>query len=170
MDKILIRKARKEDIKGIVESFNEGIKRGFTVYTGTNEIRNQKGIKEREKRFVENKKTRFEFVAIDKATKKVVSSCSFYGGKGRTRHRGELGWGVHPDYARRGIATRLLRATIREVKRKGYKRLEAEAAVENVPSLKLAKKFGFKVEGRRKAGLILDNGRYVDTYIFSKVL
>ena len=44
---------------------------------------------------LENKKTWFEFVAIDKATKKVVGSCSFYGGKGRMRHRGELGWGVH---------------------------------------------------------------------------
>ena len=77
---------------------------------------------------------------------------------------------AYPDYARRGIATKLLRATIREAKRKGYKRLEAEAAVENVPSVKSAKKFGFKVEGRRKAGLISDNGRYVDTYIFSKAL
>lgn len=55
-------------------------------------------------------------------------------------------------------------------KAQGYKRIEAEAALENVSSVRLAKKFRFKVEGKRKAGLLLDDGRYVDTYIFSKML
>ena len=59
---------------------------------------------------------------------------------------------------------------MKEAKRKGFRRIEAEAAVENAGSVKLAKKCGLKIEGRKKAGLLLDDGRYVDTYIFGKIL
>lgn len=168
--KILIRKARKEDIKGMVGFFNEGIRRGFYVYNGTNKIRSAKEIREREKKFLKDRKNKVEFVAVDEDNNIVVGSCGMWAGTGRTRHRGELGWGVHPDYARKGIATKLVETIIKEAKTRGFKRIEAEAALKNVASVKLAKKFGFKIEGIRKKGLLLDNGKYVDTYLLGKVL
>jgi len=77
---------------------------------------------------------------------------------------------VHHDYVGRGIATKLLGAVLKEAKNRGYKRVEAEIAVENVASIRLATRYGFQLEGRRKAGIVLDTGRYLDTYIFGRIL
>jgi ribosomal-protein-alanine N-acetyltransferase len=168
---IIIRKARKGDEKGIAESFNEGFKRGFNNYTGSNKPFDKKKIRKIEKSIREKKKNEFSYVAVDSETRKIVGSSIFFGrGKGRTRHRGEIGWGVHPDYMEKSIATRLVNEILKEAKRKGFKRAEAEAAVVNIGSVKLAKKTGFKIEGRRKAGLLLDNGKYADTWLFGKIL
>ena len=77
---------------------------------------------------------------------------------------------MDPDYARKGIATKIVREAIYEAEKRNIKRLEAEVATENIPSIKLARKFNFKIEGRRKKGILLDDGRYIDTYIFGKIL
>lgn len=168
---ILIRKAKKGDAKGIAESFNEGIRRGLSAHTGTNAPIGPAEVRDHNKTLAKNKKNEFSFVAIDEKTGKIVGSAVFAAkDRGRIRHRGEIGWGVHPEYRRKSIATRLLRAVLKEAKRRGFKRAGAEAAVENIASVRLAKRCGFKIEGRRKAGLLLDNGKYVDTYIFGKIL
>ena len=69
-----------------------------------------------------------------------------------------------------GIGTKLLKAVLLQAKKRGFKKAQAEAAVANIASFKIAKKCGFKVEGRIKKGLLLDNGKYVDSYLFGKVL
>jgi Acetyltransferases, including N-acetylases of ribosomal proteins len=167
----IIRKARKGDAKGVVESRNEGIERGFYIYTGTNEPLNIKDIRRYDKGYARKKKNQFVFLAIDKDTKKVAGVCSFNASEhGRTRHVGILGWGVHPDYPRRGIATKLLKAVLKEAKKRGFKKVEAEVAVGNIASIKLAKKCGFALEGRKRAGILLDDGTYMDTYIFGKII
>jgi RimJ/RimL family protein N-acetyltransferase len=169
--KIIIRKAKKGDGKGIAEMFDIGLKRGFNCYTGNNSFFNNEKIKKLDKSLYENKKFDFSFVAIDSDNEKIIGKCIFWAKeKGRTRHRAEVGWGVHPDYTRKGIATELLKSTLDEAKKRGYKKIQAEAAVKNRASTKLAKKLGFKIEGRRKKGMLLDDGRYVDTYIFGKIL
>ena len=77
---------------------------------------------------------------------------------------------VHPDYTGKGIATALLKGVIQEARKRGIKRIEAEAALENKASVNLAKRCGFKIEGKRKKGLLTDNWRYIDTYLFGKIL
>ena len=52
----------------------------------------------------------------------------------------------------------MLRAVLKEAKMRGFKRVEAEIAIENVASVRLAKRCGFHLEGRRTAGLVLDSG------------
>lgn len=166
---IIIRKARKGDGKGIAESFNEGLRRGFNLYTGTNKIFDKNKIKKIEKDLSKYKKDYCCYVAEDNG--KIVGSAVFFGReRGRMRHRVELGWGVQPDYAKKGITTRMVSALAREAKRRGFKRIEAEAAVTNTGSVKLAKKLGLKLEGKRKMGLLLDNGKYVDSYLFGKII
>lgn len=54
-------------------------------------------------------------------------------------------------------------------KKKGFKRAEAEMAIKNKSSWKLAKKCGFKIEGIKKKALLTDDGRYIDTYVVGKV-
>jgi RimJ/RimL family protein N-acetyltransferase len=169
--KILIRKAKKGDGKGLAENFNEGLRRGSNLYTGGNRPVDKKKINKREKEYSKYNKHRCVYVAIDEDTGKLIGCCDFGGSKsGRTRHRAECGWSVHPDYAKKGIATKIMRKLIQEAKKRGFKRLEAEAAIINKASVKLAKKVGFKVEGIKKAGLLLDNGKYADTYILGMVL
>lgn len=168
---MIIRKARKGDGKGFCELWNEGLKRKFFVYNGGNIFRKVEDIKKADKRYTSQNKYSISFLAFDKETRKIVGGSSYSAKeKGRTRHRIELGWFVHLDYARKGIATRLVRAVLKEAKKNGFKRAEAEAAVVNIASVKLAKRCGFKIEGIRKAGLILDNGKYADTYLFGKLL
>ncbi len=164
---IMIRIAEKGDGKGIAESFNEGIRRGINKYTGSNALKSFTVIKKYNKEFIKHKKNEFIFVAIDTINGKIVGFCTFAAKEnGRTRHRGEVGWVVHPDYIKRGIATKLLKTVLAEAKKRKFKRVEAEVAIGNISSIRLAKKCGLKIEGQKKAGLLLDNGTYSDTYIF----
>jgi len=168
---IIIRKAKKGDGKGWAEMWNEGIKRKFYIYNGGNSLRTRKDIFKSNKKYNNQKGHEFTLFAIDRNNGKIVGSSNCFGKeKGRTRHRVELGWMVHPDYSGKGIATRLVKEVILEAKKRGIKKIGAEAAIENVASVKLAKKCGFKIEGRLKKGILLDSGRYVDTYIFGLTL
>jgi RimJ/RimL family protein N-acetyltransferase len=165
---VKIRIARKGDAKGVVACWNDALNKGHLKYTGTNTRRGKADIKRFEDSYT--KTNSFTFVAItDKGEIVGVSSLSC-NTRGRTRHRGGLGWTVHPAYSRRGIGTKLVRAVLREAKRRKFKKVEAEVATENAASVQLAKKLRFKIEGRKKAGLLLDNGRYADTYLFGKIL
>jgi len=171
MEEITIRKAKPADAKGFVKLWNEGLKSKFFVYNGSNWKRGKKDESKAKKSYSSKNKSEGYFVAIDNKSKKLIGVCPFRGNeKGRTRHRVELGWAVHPAYAGKGIATRLLMTSLEEAKRRGFHRAEAEAAIENVASVKLAQKCGFSIEGIKKDGLLLDDGRYVDTYLFGKIL
>ena len=168
--RILIRKAKKGDAEGKNDVFNEGLRRGLYKYTGGNAPTRSKENKALDKRISRNKEG-FFFVAVDKETGRIVGYSGFHTkDRGRTRHRGELNWMVHPDYLKKGIGTRLLKAVLKEAKRCGFKRAEAEVATKNVASIRLAKRCGMKIEGQRSAGLVLDDGTYVDTYLFGKML
>jgi RimJ/RimL family protein N-acetyltransferase len=168
---IEIRLARSKDAAGIVTHWNENFKRGFSKYTGTNRSRNKIDARQLSKSLALKKKNDFVFIAIDRKAKKVIGTSNFSArDKGRTRHRGGMGWEINYRYARLGIGTALVKAILEEAKRRGFKKAQAEVAVENTASLKLAKNCGFRIEGRRKIGMLLDDGRYVDTYTFGKVL
>lgn len=169
--KIIIRKAKKEDVKGIAESFNYGLKRGFNKYTGSNQPFDKEKIEKIKKDLSKYNKHLCSYVAVNKETGKIIGSCNFKGKeKGRLRHRVDCGWGVHPDYAGKGIGTKLVKTLLNEAGKRGFRRIEAEVYVKNKGSIKLAKKLGFRIEGRKKYGLLLDNGKYTDTYIFGKIL
>jgi RimJ/RimL family protein N-acetyltransferase len=166
---VSIRIAKKGDAKGVAAFWNDALRNGHLKYTGNNRRRGKADIKRFDAGYSKRKGS-FSFVAINKEGR-IIGVSSFESKKyGRTRHRGEVGWTVHQDYSGKGIGTRLVKAVLREAKRRGFKKIEAEAAIENIASERLARKLGFKIEGRKKAGLVLDDGRYVDTYVFGKIL
>jgi ribosomal protein S18 acetylase RimI-like enzyme len=71
-------------------------------------------------------------------------------------HRGRLGMGVHKDFRKRGIGTRLINEAIGKAKEKGLERIELEVFASNTPAIKLYEKAGFVVEGVKKKARKLD--------------
>lgn len=167
---IIIRRAKPGDEVKVVELMKEAHKRKAWLYTGGNEAPNKKKIKEMRKQYAKDADS-FAYIAIDTRTKKVVGSCFFsFRRNGRLRHRINGGWGVHPDYCGKGIGTKLLKEALKFAKQKGFKRADAEIAEENIASMKLAKKLGFKIEGKIEKGFLTDDGRYINDYVVGKVL
>lgn len=167
---IKIRRAKLGDEYRMIDLFKEGFKRKNFIYTGSNKV--AKGQLDKIRKNLSKKHPDFiNFLAIDKKKNKIIGSLGFgFRKTGRLRHRVDLGWGVHPDYQGRGIATAMLDKALKFAKEKGFKRAEAEMAIENIPSWKLALKAGFKIEGTKKKALLTDDGRYIDTYIVGKLL
>jgi ribosomal-protein-alanine N-acetyltransferase len=58
---------------------------------------------------------------------------------------------VHPDYRRRGIATRLLQTALQECARLGMRTATLEVRAGNLAAQALYRRFGFEVVGRRRA-------------------
>jgi len=164
-----IRKARKGDGKGIADFIKVGFKKDFYEYTGNERPYTKEEVKDLDKRLGKKTKDWFIVVATDDSGK-IIGSATFSGGSGRMKHRGLWGCGIHPDHTKKGVATSMLKYLIKEAKKRGYRRLEAEVAVTNKPSLKLIKKVGFKIEGRKSKGMQLEKGKYLDTYFVGKVL
>lgn len=78
--------------------------------------------------------------------------------------------GIHPDFTGQRLGTKLLNFALEDAKKKGFKRAEAEMAVKNIGSWKMALKCGFKIEGTKKKALLTDDEKYIDTYIVGKIL
>lgn len=170
-NEIIIRKAKPGDEKGITNMIKIGFENKNWIYTGNNVSPDKNKIKKMRKDFANKNAERFSFIAIDTKNKKIVGSMtSSFKKIGRLRHRIDMGWGVHPDYQGKGIGTRLLKESLKYAKKKGFKRAEAEMAIENKGSWRLALKCGFKIEGRKKKALLIDDGKYVDTYIVGRML
>ncbi|PIN94795.1 hypothetical protein COU61_00030 [Candidatus Pacearchaeota archaeon CG10_big_fil_rev_8_21_14_0_10_35_13] len=154
------RYANKKDDKNLKDFWEEGKKKGFFKYNGDNKILSESW---------NNKNNSYMIIAINDK-RKIIGLCVVIGREeGRMKHRVELGWLVHPDHARKGIATRMLKEVIRRIKKDKIKRAEAEIAIKNTASIKLVKKFGFIKESKREKGLTLDNGKYIDTYLYKKI-
>ncbi|MBP6116337.1 MAG: GNAT family N-acetyltransferase [Neisseriaceae bacterium] len=82
----------------------------------------------------------------------------------RRRHVANIGLGVHPQYAGKGVGSRLLAAAIELADRwVNVQRLELTVFVDNVAAIKLYEKFGFVVEGRAR-GFAYRDGTYEDVY------
>lgn len=132
----------------MAELFNEGISDNFNKYVGTRVPMDKKSIRELRRRYSLRKKNEFVFIAVDTKARRVVGNCNFHAKDihSRLRHRGEIGWFVKKEYARRGIGTMLLRTVLKEARKRGYKKVQAEAAVMNAATVRLDKRRGFRIE------------------------
>lgn len=170
-NQIIIRKAKAGDEIGIADMVKIGLKTKNWAYTGSNISPDKIKLKKWKKGFSDKNTEVFSFVAVDKLNKKIIGSItSSFKKNGRLRHRINMGWGVHPDYQKKGIGTMLLKKSLAYAKKKGFKRAEAEMAIKNKGSWKLALKCDFKIEGKKKKALVTDDGKYIDTYIMGREL
>lgn len=87
----------------------------------------------------------------------------------RRRHVGQIGMAVRDDWQSHGVGTALLQAAIDMAdKWLNLRRLELEVYTDNVPALRLYKKFGFALEGTLVQAAFRD-GRYVDVYAMARL-
>ncbi|MBS3070924.1 GNAT family N-acetyltransferase [Candidatus Pacearchaeota archaeon] len=168
--KIEIRRAKPGDEKKTAAMINEGIKRKTWIYTNQDKIISEREVRKWRKKYKKNSNF-ILFIALDKNTGDVVGTGSFNLNKRkRVRHITSLGWGIRPGYEKKGIASKLIKKVLSEAKKRGIKKTEAEIVEKNIPSLKLAKKLGFKIEGKKEKAFMTDDGKLNDVYVVGKVL
>ena len=169
--KIIIRLFKKGDGSGVIRCFNNGTIKGINEYTGSNTLSKSADARALDKQYSAGRGNNFGFIALDPNSRKIVGACFFFArSEGRTRHRGEVSCGVDPDYLMRGIGTKLLKKTINKASKTSFERIEAEVAKGNTASIKLVERCGFKMEGIKREGLILDDGTYMDVYVYGMLI
>jgi len=101
----------------------------------------------------------------------IVGQLGLRGGRRRAlRHAAELGMMVAREWRGQGIGTGVVEWAVRWAMRPDVlKRIELRAYVRNDRALRLYRKFGFVVEGRRRQA-VWQAGEWVDDYIMALLL
>lgn len=114
------------------------------------------------------KKKHPQIVAMD--GEKLVGWCDIIpGSKPTTKHVGEMGVIILPEYRGQGLGEKLIKATLKKAKTKGVKRVELGVVSDNRNAVSLYLKLGFEIEGLKKKDLLLD-GKYKDCIIMAKFI
>jgi putative acetyltransferase len=100
---------------------------------------------------------------------KIVGTANLTRQQGRRGHVGSIGLCVHDDFHGRDIGASLLAALIDTADNwLNLRRLELAVYVDNAPAVRLYKRFGFTVEGTRRAVAFRD-GAYVDDFVMARL-
>jgi putative acetyltransferase len=100
---------------------------------------------------------------------KIVGSADVTRDKGRRNHVGHIGICVHDGFHGRGIGSSLMAALIDTADNwLDLRRLELAVFVDNAPAIRLYQKFGFEVEGTRRAVAFRD-GAFVDDHVMARL-
>jgi len=105
-------------------------------------------------------------VLVAKLRGKVVGFLALWVMEERGEHVGSIGVSVHPDYWGKGIATKLVRASIELARALNVRKLVIETVEENVAMRRVAEKLGFELECVRK-GKLFKNGSRHNEYVYS---
>ena len=87
----------------------------------------------------------------------------------RMTHKASIVTGVLPQYGGKGVGTQLFTFMLKWTESSSLYRLELTVMTHNEPAIALYKKFGFQIEGTKRASLKVD-GNYVDEYVMSLLL
>jgi ribosomal protein S18 acetylase RimI-like enzyme len=86
-----------------------------------------------------------------------------------SRHAGELGIAVLPQFRGVGVGSALLDSALTVASEKGFKKVNLSVFRTNKNAMNLYKRFGFKKVGEKKKQFYL-NGSYIDEIIMEKFL
>lgn len=102
---------------------------------------------------------------------RIIGQLGCRGGKRRAvRHAVTLGMSVGKGWRNQGIGAALMARAIEWARNSGIvTRIEVKVYVRNEVAIHLYEKFGFQIEGRRRAPICHD-GEHVDDYIMSLLL
>ncbi|MEJ2217154.1 MAG: GNAT family N-acetyltransferase [Gemmatimonadota bacterium] len=155
---VIMRPMLHQDWPRVRRIYQQGIETGFATFeTGAPEWKDWDRAHLRHCRLVAELKD----MVIGWAALSAVSGRCVYGGVA------ELSIYVDPDIHGQGIGSRLMRRLIKESESAGIWTLEAGVFPDNVRSLELARRAGFRVVGvRRRIGKL--NGRWRDVVLLER--
>lgn len=168
---IRILKAKPSDAQEMVDLWAIGAKSGNWCWICSTKIPGDADVASLQQELAKTEPSQVRFIARDSETNMLIGTMvGSWRPESRMRHVVSCGWGVHPDFQGRGIGTALLDELLAYVQKQGFKRVEAEIAVENIASLRLAEKQGFVRECVKKSAFLTDDGRLVDMIVMAKLL
>jgi L-phenylalanine/L-methionine N-acetyltransferase len=100
---------------------------------------------------------------------KIVGTADLTRDKGRRSHVGHIGICVDDAFHGRGIGSSLMAALVDTADNwLDLRRLELAVFVDNAPAIRLYEKFGFAIEGTRRAVAFRD-GAFVDDFVMARL-
>jgi ribosomal protein S18 acetylase RimI-like enzyme len=109
-----------------------------------------------------------QYVAL--SNNKVIGWCDItLNEKPTFKHCGRLGIGIIAGYRSQGIGNTLLNITLKKAEEIGIERVELEVYENNKRAIKLYKRNGFKIEGKKIKSSKID-GKYCNNLIMAKFL
>jgi RimJ/RimL family protein N-acetyltransferase len=100
----------------------------------------------------------------------LVGILDFQGGhRRRIAHSGTIGTSVRSEFRGKGVGSLLMTALIEWAKSTGkVERLDLLVFADNAQAIALYKKMGFQEEGRKRRGIRLADGRYMDELMMAR--
>ncbi|MGD2175728.1 MAG: GNAT family N-acetyltransferase [Candidatus Brocadiaceae bacterium] len=108
---------------------------------------------------------------VAEAEGRIIGNLGCDGGSRRAvRHVVTLGLSVDEDWRGRGVGSALMERAIEWARDTGIvRRMQLYVFTRNEPAIRLYRKFGFRVEGRRRRAVFRD-GQYLDDYMMALLL
>ncbi len=160
---LVIRRTEPSDYEAIVKMFA-----GPKVIWGTLQIP-YPSVEQWRKRIAEPPEGFYSLVACVDGEVVGQIALQTFPNRPRRRHVGEIGMMVRDDWQGKGIGTALLQALVDLAdKWLNLYRLELDVYTDNEPAIKLYKKFGFEIEGKR-VGMAFRDGQFIDSYTMARV-
>ena len=164
---MIIRDAKKEDAKQLVELIYEVEQSGLMLFEPFERPKNVNGMEKRIEIGAKEENSNFFLAELDN---KLVGYLFALGGQSnRVKHSAYLVVGVSSEARGLGVGSRMFEALHVWAKRTQLKRLELTVMKQNEVAIKLYKKSGFEIEGTKKHSLFVD-GEFVDEYYMAKYL
>ncbi|PTX59149.1 hypothetical protein C8P63_11394 [Melghirimyces profundicolus] len=108
--------------------------------------------------------------AVVKVDGKIVGSARLKrGSKGMSHHTAKFRTWLTPGYRGMGLGKKLMEYTIAWAKAHGIEKINLDVWETNDRAIRLYRKYGFRLEGRRRRQAIL-NGQYVDEVFMARFL
>ncbi|MEM1582248.1 MAG: GNAT family protein [Candidatus Bathyarchaeia archaeon] len=155
---------KEEDIRAIVEIERHPAVRKWLVEYADEEF--ERELEEYRRFFSELKSNDRVEVLVAKISERVTGFLALWRMDDSAERTTSIGISVHPDYWGRGIATNLIKESIKLAKERGVKKLIIETLEENSAMKHVAEKLGFKLETVRKSKIFKD-GMYHDEDVYS---
>jgi [ribosomal protein S5]-alanine N-acetyltransferase len=165
--RMIIRELTIKDAKELAQNLNN-IKISKWLFTIPNPYSLQTS-KKRIKKYIENNKKSEEYrFVIELTGKPGIIGCLILAGVDTYSKTAQIGYWLNQNFWGHGLMEEALSKFISYTFKKiGLRKINAEVFTENKSSIKLLKKFGFKLEGTiRKNVKCRANGRIHDVYAF----
>ncbi|OEF98835.1 hypothetical protein BHF71_10750 [Vulcanibacillus modesticaldus] len=161
-EKLLIRTALPNDIKGILAISKEVMKEGKFFLTTYEEFKlNEENGSKWVQSYYENPQN---IIIVAELSGEIIGSLDFFSGtKKRIAHQGSFAMSVKKEWRSQGIGKLLLETLISWAKENtNLEKICLEVLSTNIPAIKLYKRFGFTEEGRRIKQVKMDDREYDD--------